>query len=342
MAQHTNEKLQNVRYKKLSLKEYIRGIRNEDVVILSQAITLMESNRDDDKKLSMELIDSLLKYSGSAKRIGITGPPGVGKSTFIEKLGTYCIQEKKMKIAVLAIDPSSPKSKGSILGDKTRMLTLSREEKAFIRPSPSSGEYGGVARRTRESMILCEAAGYEAIIIETLGTGQSELAVNSLVDFFLLLALPGSGDELQGIKRGIMELAHAIAITKADSDLKKEANLAFARLQSAVQLQRPEFKNWETPVYLTSADDNFGFDKTWNIIEEFYAFLQKENHLKKRREMQLSECFHENLKRSLVEHFLQNQAMQKKYDKYKNDILRHDKNPFTATEELISYYYKNL
>ena len=252
----------------LSNEEYLMGIRKGDRSILSRAITLIESDNPKHKKKSDRLISSCLPHSGKSFRLGITGVPGVGKSTFIEAFGSMLIKTN-YKVAVLAIDPSSVKSKGSILGDKTRMATLSSNKNAFIRPSPAVNTLGGVARKTRESIVLCEAAGYDFIIVETVGVGQSEVAVKSMVDFFLLLLLPGAGDELQGIKRGIVEMADMLVINKADGELKNISKRAKLDYKNALHLFPPTDSNWDVPVLTCSAVEKTGLDNIQELLENY-------------------------------------------------------------------------
>ncbi len=240
---------------------------------LAKAITLIESKNPKHKKEAKTLLESVLPYSGNSIRIGISGVPGVGKSTFIEAFGMFLI-DRGYRVAVLAIDPSSHITGGSILGDKTRMEILSRQEKAFIRPSPSGDSLGGVARKTRESIFLCEANGYNVIIVETVGVGQSEISVASMVDFFVLMQLPNAGDELQGIKRGIMEVANAIIINKADGDNYQKAALSKKQLENAIHILRPIENNWIPPVILASAKEKIGVGKLWNIVND-YVKIQK-------------------------------------------------------------------
>ncbi|MFY7998756.1 MAG: methylmalonyl Co-A mutase-associated GTPase MeaB [Candidatus Kapaibacteriota bacterium] len=237
---------------------------------LAKAITLVESRRGEDMAQAQELINLILPQTGASQRIGITGVPGVGKSTFIEALGLMLIQQGHT-VAVLAIDPSSERTGGSILGDKTRMMELSRSEAAFIRPSPAGQTLGGVARRTRETMLLCEAAGFDVVLVETVGVGQSETAVASMVDFFLVLALAGAGDELQGMKRGIMELADAIAINKAEESNRQAAERAAQQLRNALHFSAPKYDDWQVPVLLCSALEGHGLTELWQTITQFTA-----------------------------------------------------------------------
>jgi len=250
----------------------LQGIRHGDRRSLARAITLAESTRADHRPRAEALIEALLPLTGNSVRIGITGTPGVGKSTFIEAFGGF-LTARGHRVAVLAVDPSSRRSGGSILGDKTRMEALARDPQAFIRPSPAGGTLGGVARRTREAMLLCEAAGFDVVIVETVGVGQSETAVADLVDLFLLLLGPAAGDDLQGIKRGIMELADLVVVNKADGDLKAAAGRAAAEVKSALHLMRPRWQEWQTPVLLASATERIGIETVWTTIEAYRAAL---------------------------------------------------------------------
>jgi LAO/AO transport system kinase len=262
------------------------GVRGGDRRALAKAITLVESTRVDHQTRAPLLLEQLLPHTGTAGRLGVTGVPGVGKSTFIEAFGLYLLGLGK-RIAVLAVDPSSARSGGSILGDKTRMARLAMADAAYIRPSPSSGSLGGVARRTREAMLVCEAAGYDVVIVETVGVGQSEVAVSSMVDCFLVLMLAGAGDELQGIKKGILELADALAINKADGDDVARATQAAAEYAAALRLFRHTSPNWDPPVVTVSAREARGLDRVWEIVMEHRACLERSGELAgKRREQQ--------------------------------------------------------
>ena len=249
--------------KRFPLDEYVQGIVSGDRVMLSRSITLAESSLPSDQELARQVIDQILPYTGNSVRVGITGAPGVGKSTFIETFGTMVIDTHGRKLAVLAVDPTSQRSGGSILGDKTRMESLSLHPQAYIRPSPAGKSLGGVTRSTREAILLCEAAGFNLIFVETVGVGQSETAVHTMVDFFLLLLLAGAGDELQGIKRGIMEMADAIAITKADGDNRNRAKLAQAEYRAALHLFPPSSSGWRPAVQICSALEKTGIKELW-------------------------------------------------------------------------------
>ncbi len=271
----------------LDLEDLIRGIRENDRAALGRAITLVESNSLDDRDRAQELLTTLLPSTGEAHRIGVSGVPGVGKSTFIERFGLQLV-DGGHRVAVLAVDPSSSVSKGSILGDKTRMERLAASDGAFIRPSPTGGSLGGVARKTREAILVCEAAGYDVVLVETVGVGQSETAVAEMVDFFLLLKLAGAGDELQGIKRGILELADLIAINKADGENLRAAELARVEFERALQILRPEDEDGWTPKVVTSSGQSgAGLDQIWEIITEQHELLSGNGELEKLRKQQL-------------------------------------------------------
>jgi len=270
------------------------SIRAGDRSSLARAVTLTESALDSDRRLSEKLLKKLLPYSGQSLRIGITGVPGSGKSTFIEALGQLVIAEGK-KVAVLAIDPSSQKTKGSILGDKTRMERLSRSENVFIRPTPSGSALGGVSFHTRETILLCEAAGYDVILIETMGVGQSETDVRAMVDFFLLLMLGGAGDELQGIKKGIMEMVDAIAINKADGDNIKSSQQAKADALGALHLQAPSASGWTPKVVLMSARENTGVADVWKVIQTYADVMRANGFFEKNRAEQKEQWLEESL-----------------------------------------------
>ena len=269
-----------------SIEEYVVGIRNGDRSVLGRALTLVESNHRDHIKKAQELLQELLPHSGESYRIGITGVPGVGKSTFIESFGCN-LTASGHRVAVLAVDPSSKVSGGSILGDKTRMPRLANDERAFVRPSPTGGSLGGVARKTRESIIVCEAAEFDVIIVETVGVGQSEGIAAEMVDFFLVLMLAGAGDELQGIKRGIREIADLIAINKADGDNQKNAERARQAYEGALQLMRSTSPNWQTPVVTVSSLENRGLDEIWSAIQGHRHILTESGKFEDKRRKQL-------------------------------------------------------
>ncbi len=279
--------------KRAIVQKFAEGVIRGDRVVLSRAITLIESSRTNDRSIAEDLIEKLLPHTGKSVRIGVTGAPGAGKSTFIEVFGKYITSVHK-KLAVLAIDPSSQKTKGSILGDKTRMEELSRDPRAFIRPTPTGDSLGGVAHATRETMLLCEAAGYDVVLIETVGVGQSEVAVRGMVDFFLLLMLAGAGDELQGIKKGIMEMADGIAITKADGENVKKATQAQADFQHALHWLQPAESGWAPKVLTLSALSHTGIMEIWKMIEEYEQCVRSSGSFDRQRRHQKIAWFHES------------------------------------------------
>ena len=297
--------LRSIMRKRLPIEQYLDGIKNQNKLILSQAITLIESTRPGDEKLAGELMSRLpiSGYDAPCVKIGITGVPGVGKSTFIDAFGSYLI-DLGLKIAILSIDPSSQKTRGSILGDKTRMEKLAGNPAAYIRPSPSGSTLGGVAHKTHETILLCEAAGFDCVIIETVGVGQSETMVKDMVDFFLLLMLAGGGDELQGIKRGIMEMADAIIIHKADGDNVKAAKKAMVNYQNALHLFPPNPSNWIPTVQLCSSYENTGIAEVWDTIKKYMEQMRRNGFLESNRRSQDAQWF---------ENLLQHQLLQKLY-----------------------------
>jgi LAO/AO transport system kinase len=327
--------------KEISTAEYVEGILSGNRTLLSQAITLVESSLSTHYKKAQEIIEKCLPYSGKSVRIGITGVPGVGKSTFIEALGIHLTSEGK-KLAVLAIDPSSERSKGSILGDKTRMEQLSVDPNAFIRPSPSAGSLGGVARKTRETIILCEAAGFDTIFIETVGVGQSETAVHSMTDFFLLLMLAGAGDELQGIKRGIMEMADAIAITKADGNNIQKAGLAAAQYRSALHLFPKGPSDWDPQVLLCSALSGMGIADIWKNISGYIEHTQKNKFFNDNRREQAKYWMYETINETLRSKFYHHPDIEKAIPDFEQQVLDDKVSSFAAAKQLLQKYFKHL
>jgi LAO/AO transport system kinase len=325
------------RKRRLSADEFVAGIIAGDRVVLSQAITLIESKAHQDIEVANKIIEQCLPYSGNSIRIGITGVPGVGKSTFIETFGKHLTSIGK-KLAVLAVDPSSERSKGSILGDKTRMEELSVDKDAFIRPSPSGLTLGGVARKTRETIILCEAAGFNAIIIETVGVGQSETMVKSMVDFFLLLMLSGAGDELQGIKRGIMEMADALIITKADGDNIAKATAAKALYKSALQLFPKNENGWEPLVDICSVFINDSVVNVWKIISDYEKLTKENGFFFKHRAEQSVKTFFEWMNDQLKENFYSNTMIENKIADLIPAIKEGKVSPYQVGTELVQDY----
>lgn len=330
-------KLKGQKKKLLKLSDYVEGIQNRDISILSKAITLVESSLPAHHELGQQVIEQCLPHSGKSIRIGITGVPGVGKSTFIESLGGT-ITSKGGRLAVLAIDPSSERSKGSILGDKTRMETLCNDPNAFIRPSPSAGSLGGVARKTRESIILCEAAGFDTIFIETVGVGQSETAVHSMVDFFLLLMLAGAGDELQGIKRGIMEMADLIAITKADGENIQKAKMAKVQYENALHLFPKPESGWLPRVEICSSVTKFGINEIWNEILDYVKFTQENDYFFGRRSNQSKYWMYQSINESLRNDLYNNTEIQKLLNETEKDVLSEKISSFAAAKKILEFY----
>ena len=327
--------------KQLSAEEYIEGILSGDIIILSKAVTLIESARSDHQSLAQEIITGCLPHSGKSIRIGITGVPGAGKSTFIEALGMHVIS-RGGKVAVLAIDPSSSRSKGSILGDKTRMERLSTDKNAYIRPTPSAGSLGGVARKTKETIILCEAAGFDTIIIETVGVGQSETVVHSMVDFFLLLMLAGAGDELQGIKRGIMEMADAIAINKADGSNIEKANMAQAQYKSALHLFPITESKWEPQVKTCSSLYNTGVEDVWKMILDYQTKTKENGYFKQNRRNQEKHRMIETINEVLLDNFYTYPEIKNQITIFEQLVLDDKISSFQAAKELLDKYYKRI
>ena len=321
--------------------DYVKGILAGDRVMLSRAITLIESALPNHYSLAQQVIEQCLPHSGKSLRVGITGVPGVGKSTFIEALGRYVISEGH-RIAVLAVDPSSAISKGSILGDKTRMETLSVSDHAFVRPSPSAGSLGGVARKTKEIIILCEAAGYDVIFVETVGVGQSEVAVHSMVDFFLLLMLAGAGDELQGIKRGIIEMCDGMAINKADGDNIEKANAARSQYENALHLFPPPPTGWTPKVVTCSAITKNGIEAVWDMIRQHEQAMKGKGHFQRKRNRQQTYRLHETINEALSQHFYNNPVISKKIKEIEQSVADHKVSAYQAASQLLDNYFSQL
>ncbi len=333
------QQLQKARKPVLTAQQYVEGIRSGNRTILSQAITLVESALPTHQLKAQEVIVLCLKGSGNSLRIGITGVPGVGKSTFIEAFGSY-LTGKGHQVAVLAIDPSSQRSKGSILGDKTRMESLANDPLAFIRPSPSAGSLGGVARKTRETMVLCEAAGFDIVLVETVGVGQSETAVHGMVDFFLLLMLPGAGDELQGIKRGIMEMADALVINKADGDQLTLAKLARTQYQNALHLYPPSASGWVPRVISCSALSHSGMAEVWELVLAYREHTTANGFLAKKRLTQSRQIMYDTIEDALRHDFYRHPEVVRMMARMEED-LRHDKiSSYVAAQQLLEVYFR--
>jgi LAO/AO transport system kinase len=328
----------NRRREKIPVTKFIEGIREGNISLLSQAITLIESSLPEHQEVAGELVEKCLPFSGNSVRIGITGVPGVGKSYFIESFGKI-LTRGGARLAVLAVDPSSERSRGSILGDKTRMEELSADPSAFIRPSPSGGSLGGVAKKTRESIILCEAAGFDTIIVETVGVGQSETAVHSMVDFFLLLMLAGAGDELQGIKRGIMEMADMIAITKSDGNNIVNAELARSQYQGALELFPPSASGWLPRVQTCSSLTKEGLNEIHDTVREYFEFTRTSGFFTQNRNEQSLYWMHESITQKLRESFFQDPLIAGELEAIRKDVVQGKISSFTAAGNLLGKYF---
>jgi LAO/AO transport system kinase len=321
----------------LQFEVLFEGIKQGDVAALSSAITLLESSLKKDQTIAKELIAACLPLSGKSMRIGITGVPGVGKSTFIETFGLELI-EKGAKLAVLAVDPSSEKSGGSILGDKTRMTYLSQSPEAFIRPSAAGKSLGGVARKTRETIILCEAAGFDHILIETVGVGQSETVVHSMVDFFLLLMLAGAGDELQGIKRGVMEMADTLVITKADGDNLNAARRACVQYKNAMHLFPPNENEWIPTALITSAVEKLNIDKVVETIHSYKNTTTVNGHFLQKRKNQDKYWLHETISDQLMRQFYEHPSIKNILKEIEQKVISNKISPFDAADFLMELF----
>lgn len=323
--------------KKLTVDEYVKGVESGDRMILAKAITLIESNAPRDFDKAQRVLQALLPRTGKALRIGITGVPGAGKSTFIEAFGTILCQQG-FKVAVLAVDPTSSITGGSILGDKTRMQTLSREPNCFIRPSPSGGTLGGVARKSRETMLLCEAAGCDVILVETVGVGQSETTVRDMVDFFMLVVLTGAGDELQGIKKGIMELADAIVVNKADGDNLTKAQVTCGEYERMVEFVRPATEGWKTHAYCCSALKKTGLLELWAVMRKFEKVTKKSGAFQNRRQRQVLSWVHSMINEHLHNLFFEDPLIKSRMPDVRAAVLAGVISPSQAVSELIKLF----
>ena len=334
-------KRQKASRRALEVEDYVKGILAHDRVILSQAITLVESTNPDHFDKAQAVIEQCLPYSGNSIRVGITGVPGVGKSTFIESFGQY-LTGKGHKVAVLAIDPSSERSKGSILGDKTRMEHLSADPNAFIRPTPSGLTLGGVARKTRETTILCEAGGFDVILIETVGVGQSETAVHSMVDFFLLILISGAGDELQGIKRGIMEMADGIAVNKADGDNVLRAERAAAECRTALHLFPMPDSGQETKVLTCSSLTGYNVDAVWQMVYDHVQAIRENGYLQQKRSQQDVQMMIDTMESALKSDFYQNQLVTDLLPLVEDDVRNQRMSAYIGAQKLLDAYFNML
>ena len=330
------------RRRELSVSDMVEGILKGDVTILSQAVTLVESVNPDHQQKAQEVIDRLLPYSGNSVRVGISGVPGAGKSTSIDEFGMHVLKEKGGKLAVLAIDPSSERTKGSILGDKTRMEKLALHPDSFIRPSPSAGSLGGVARKTRETIILCEAAGFDKIFVETVGVGQSETACHSMVDFFLLIQVAGTGDELQGIKRGIMEMSDGIVINKCDGDNVDRCHMAATNFRNALHFFPMPESGWTPQVLCYSGFYGYGIKEVWDMIYNYFAFVKQNGYFDYRRNEQAKYWMYESINEHLRLNFYNNPVIQQQLTEAERTVLAGQKTSFIAAQELLDSYYAQL
>lgn len=334
----TNYKPKN----RLESQAYIDGILKGDRVILSRAITIIESNLESDKILAKEIIQAILPASGKSIRIGVTGVPGVGKSTFIEVFGMHLIKQHKSKVAILSIDPSSQRSRGSILGDKTRMEDLGQMENAYIRPSASGDTLGGVANKTGETMLLCEAAGYDVILIETVGVGQSETAVHGMTDFFLLLMLAGAGDELQGIKKGIMEMADMVVINKADGDNIRMSEMAKRQYQNALHIFPQSESGWAPVVSTASSTKNTGIDNVWDTILEFKTLVDENGYFAENRNQQQIQWMYNNINEELKHMFYGSKDITSKLSVLEKEIIASKISPVKAAQLIIEKFKESF
>jgi LAO/AO transport system kinase len=323
--------------RRLTREQYVEGILRGDRTVLARAITLVESVRPEHAELAGQVIEACLPHAGRAVRVGITGVPGAGKSRLIETLGLQLTRNMGQRVAVLAVDPSSRISRGSVLGDKTRMASLANEPGAFIRPSPSGGSLGGVARRTREIMLLCEAAGYGTVLVETVGVGQLETAVRGMVDFFLLLMLPGAGDELQGMKRGVMEMADLVAINKADMD-RRRAEIARHEFMSALHLLPPSETGWQPRAVTCSAATGEGIAEIWEAVLEHRRVLQAGGMLERLRREQTKSWMRSMVEEGLLDLFRNHPLIRQKLPELERDVLHGRITAFRAVEQLLELY----
>ena len=322
--------------------QYVEGIVKGNIAILGRAVTLIESLRPEDHAAAQEVIEKCLPYAGRSVRIGISGVPGAGKSTSIDEFGLHLLKERGGRLAVLAIDPSSERSKGSILGDKTRMEKLAVHPDAFIRPSPAAGSLGGVARKTRETIVLCEAAGFDKIFVETVGVGQSETACHSMVDFFLLIQLAGTGDELQGIKRGIMEISDGIVINKCDGENVDRCHLAARNFRNALHFFPASESGWQPKVLCYSGFYGTGIKEVWDMIYEYFDYVKGNGYFSYRRNEQSKYWMYETINEHLRDHFYNNPAIQQRLKDAELSVLEGRRTSFAAANGLLEEYFNNI
>ncbi|MFT5833189.1 MAG: LAO/AO transport system kinase [Cognaticolwellia sp.] len=334
-----NRQFKRKKRKSLSVADYVQAILNGNIIVLSQAITLVESNNSEHQKVAQQIVNACLPHSGNSIRIGVTGTPGVGKSTFVEAMGEYVTNLGK-RLAVLAIDPTSQISHGSILGDKTRMETLANNKNAFIRPSAAGDSLGGVARKTRETIILCEAAGYDVIFVETVGVGQSEVAVHSMVDFFLLLLLPGAGDELQGIKRGVVEMADIIAINKADGDNLEKAKYSRSAYRNGLHMFPAKDSGWIAKSMTCSAIENTGIIEIWQSILQYQQFTNKNEYFQNHRNNQAQYWLNETIQNQLKRRFENHPMIKAQLTTIKKEVQEGKITPFAGAALLMDLFLK--
>lgn len=335
-----SKQLLSTRRRHLTVDDYVQGVMNGNRAIIAQAITLVESNLPKHMEMAQKVLKELIPYTGKSIRVGFTGVPGAGKSTLIESFGMM-LCEQNHRVAVLAIDPTSSVSRGSILGDKTRMEHLSRHPHAYVRPSPSSGTLGGVTRKSRETLLICEAAGYDVIIVETVGVGQSEITVRSMVDFFLVIMLTGAGDELQGMKKGVMELADAIFINKADGENKQAAMNAKVEYNRLLHFLQPITEGWETKAFTVSALTGEGVSHIWKVIQKYKQVTSRNGFIGKRRKKQMIDWVHSMIEDQLKARFYGNPSMKKNITKMEGLLLNGHTSPTLAVQQLFNIYDEN-
>lgn len=325
-------------YRRLSTSRFVEGILAGDRSILAKAITVIESSLPADCAVAAEILDACAKVADESIVVGVTGAPGAGKSSLIEALGSHVIENSGEKVAVLAVDPTSHLSGGTILGDKTRMPFLSSSQMAFVRPSPSRGTLGGIAAHTRDAIALCKAAGYGVVFVETVGVGQSETSVRNMVDFLLLVAIAGAGDDLQGIKRGVMEVVEAIAVNKADGENLREAEKACTIAANALHFFLPAASGWTPRATVCSARTGLGVLEVWSQITEHQKMIRQSGYLERMRREQNLACLHENLERSLMQIFMSNSTVKRRLAEVEKEVADGKTNPITAARQLLSFF----